>query len=353
MTSNSSLLAPGSAALAALERDFALLDSGRLRADDFMLRLQDARVAATPEAARLLRQLSSGAAVSFQALLRALTSGDGGSGGGGGGAQQTTFGISSEQQRERALAYSTALASNILGHGPTLTARACRNELDARLEAAGAASAPPPAFSSKARQVTPQLQAESGAGALIRGEAPAGAEPAPHYAPHAHAAEPHMSRSALIVTDARDLARPEFPQAHYRASADAASFTRGSTSGSTFFQPHVAPNQRVHGATLQQLAGGCGSALERRGVSAEGDAIAFGDRAHDAPFGSLAVSPRRQQLLAASVPAPRSELQSVEQRRALAAIGPTGIVDGIASQLGRVPLHASRTTRAPAPFATS
>jgi hypothetical protein len=65
------------------------------------------------------------------------------------------------------------------------------------------------------------------------------------------------------------------------------------------------------------------------------------------------VSPRRQQLLAASVPAPRSELQSVEQRRALAAIGPTGIVDGIASQLGRVPLHASRTARAPAPFATS
>ena len=267
-------------------------------------------------------------------------------------------GVTSEQQRERALAYSTALASNILGHGPTLTARACRNELDARLEAAGAASAPPPAnFSGKARQSTPQLQAESGAGALIRGEAPAGAAPAPHYAPHAHAPEPHMSRSALVVTDARDLTRPEFPQAHYRASADAPAFARGSTSGSTFFQPHVAPSQRVHGATLQQLAGGCGSALERRGLPDAGEAAAagvhFGDHAPDASFSGLAVSPRRQLQLAESYPAPRSELQSVEQRRALAAIGSSGVADGIASQLSRVPLHASRTTRAPAPFATS
>ncbi len=365
---NRALLVPGSAALAALERDFALLDAGRLRADDFGLRLADARVAVTPDAARLLRQHASGAGVSVHALLRALTAGDGDAAAAAHAAAHAAggFGAASEAHRERATAYSTARASNIHDHGPALTARACRNELDARLEAASGSGAP--VFSNKAPQRTPQLQAESGAGALIRGETPAGAARSPPRAPHSHAYEPHMQRSALVVQDPRDHARPEFPAPHYRASADAATFTTGS-GGSTFFRPHVAPDQRVHGATLQQLAGGCDSALERRNVDfgasgggAGGGAGSrgahFGDVPHDASFGGMAVSPRRQWELAESVMAPRAELQSVEQRRALAALGSVGVTDGsavqarqIAAQLGRKPLHESRMTRAAAPFA--
>ena len=172
---NRELLSAGSPALQALQRDFAALDAGRLRLDDFRLRCADARLFETAAAARLLRSLAAGASFSFLALQRALLTDDGpldaaAAAAAAGGAAAPAFGIASETHRERTLHhYNTALASNIESHGPTLTARADRNELEARLDAAAATSAGAPVFSSKARQPTPQLQAESGAGDLIRG----------------------------------------------------------------------------------------------------------------------------------------------------------------------------------------